>query len=197
VAGIRTFALVTFFGTLMGLLRTEVGPWGIAAGLIALTIMFVVVDVRRYSGVEDTPGLTTLVAALIMCGVGVAISVDQFVAAVLIGAGVATILQWKRPLHVFVERIGQKDMHAIFQLVLIGLIVLPVLPDQAYGPYSVLNPYEIWLMVVLICGISVSSYMVYKFRGAKGGDRAGWCAGWPHLQYGDNRQLQPSREAIA
>jgi uncharacterized membrane protein (DUF4010 family) len=55
------------------------------------------------------------------------------------------------------------------QFVLITLVILPVLPNQAYGPYAVLNPFQIWLMVVLIVGISLIGYVAYKLFGAKAG----------------------------
>ena len=32
------------------------------------------------------------------------------------------------------------------QFVLISLVILPVLPNRAFGPYQVLNPFKIWLM---------------------------------------------------
>ncbi|KAA5540737.1 MgtC/SapB family protein [Roseiconus nitratireducens] len=169
VAGIRTFALVTLFGTVMGLLLSSLGEWIVIAGVLALTSMIVVVNVMKSAGRHEVHGLTTQVAALVMYAVGVTVAIDQFALAVLVGAGVAMLLHWKQPLHVFVQRIGDKDIRAIFQLVLIGLIVLPVLPNRAFGPYGVLNPYEIWLMVVLICGISVGSYLAQKFLGAKAG----------------------------
>jgi uncharacterized membrane protein (DUF4010 family) len=51
----------------------------------------------------------------------------------------------------------------------ISLIILPILPDQTYGPLDVLNPRNIWLMVVLIVGISVVGYFIYKFVGKKTG----------------------------
>ena len=35
------------------------------------------------------------------------------------------------------------------QFVLVSLVILPVLPDQTYGPYHVLNPHRIWILVVL------------------------------------------------
>ena len=55
------------------------------------------------------------------------------------------------------------------QFALISMVVLPVLPDRAYGPYGVFNPFEIWLMVVLIVGISLVGYVAYKLLGAKDG----------------------------
>ena len=57
------------------------------------------------------------------------------------------------------------------QFVLVSLVILPVLPQQDLGPYGVWNPFQIWLMVVLIVGISLTGYIAYKFLGAKITDR--------------------------
>src|SRR5688500_20225348 len=65
-------------------------------------------------------------------------------------------------------------MHAIMLFVLLSMVILPVLPDQPYGLYGVFNPFRIWLMVVLIVGISLGGYVAYKLTG----DRAGaWATG--------------------
>lgn len=52
---------------------------------------------------------------------------------------------------------------------MIGLVILPAMPDRAFGPYGVVNPFEIWLMVVLIVGISLSAYVAYRLLGAHAG----------------------------
>jgi len=57
------------------------------------------------------------------------------------------------------------------------MVILPILPNQRYGPYNVLNPFKIWLMVVLIVGISLGGYIVYKFFGQKAGTLAGGILG--------------------
>ena len=64
---------------------------------------------------------------------------------------------------------GEKDLRAIMQFVLIALVILPVLPDRTMGPYGVLNPYQIWWMVVLIVGLSLAGYVAYKLFGARAG----------------------------
>jgi uncharacterized membrane protein (DUF4010 family) len=51
----------------------------------------------------------------------------------------------------------------------ISLVILPILPDETYGPFDVLNPKNIWLMITLIVGISVFGYFIYKFVGKKVG----------------------------
>jgi uncharacterized membrane protein (DUF4010 family) len=68
-----------------------------------------------------------------------------------------------------VARLGEHDARAIFRFVLIALVILPVLPDRTFDPYEVLNPFEIWLMVVLIVGISLAAYVASRLLGRRGG----------------------------
>jgi uncharacterized membrane protein (DUF4010 family) len=86
-----------------------------------------------------------------------------------VAGAVALLLHWKKPLHGFVKRIGEDDVQAIMRLILIALVILPILPNQAYDPFGVLNPFKIWLMVVLIVGISLGAYMAYQLLGARVG----------------------------
>jgi uncharacterized membrane protein (DUF4010 family) len=51
------------------------------------------------------------------------------------------------------------------------------LPNQAYGPYEVLNPREIWFMVVLIVGISLTGYIAYKLFHSRAGVALGGLLG--------------------
>lgn len=179
-AGIRTFAIITVFGTLAGLVgvaQPTFGPWLIVAGMLSVAALMVMMNLRRQRSDEEQPGPTTEAAALIMFGVGVLLALQQTGPAVCIGGGVAVLLQWKKPMHDFVRRIGEVEMYAIFRLALIALVVLPVLPDRTYGPYDVLNPFNIWLMVVLIVGVSVAGYMVYKFLGTRVGTAVGGVLG--------------------
>lgn len=177
VAGIRTFALITVLGTVCALLAREFGGWVLGAGLLGLAGLMIVQNVIRLRAGEPHFGQTTEVAALVMFAVGAAVPLDLTPAAVVAGGAVALLLYWKHPLHRFVKRIGQAEMRAIFRVVLLALVVLPVLPNRAYGPYAVLNPFKIWLMVVLICGISLGGYMAYKLLGAKAGTVLGGVLG--------------------
>jgi uncharacterized membrane protein (DUF4010 family) len=60
-------------------------------------------------------------------------------------------------------------VRAIMQFVVVSLIVLPVLPSETYGPYDVLNPRQIWWMVVLIVGLNLIGYGAYRILGARAG----------------------------
>lgn len=169
VAGIRTFALITVSGTLCGLLAAHFGGWTVAAGLLALVALLVVANLSKIAAGEFDPGLTTEFAALTMYGIGAYLTVGQPAIAVVTTGAVAVLLHMKRPLHEFIPRISERDFHAIMRFVLITLVILPVLPDQEYGPFHVLNPRNIWFMVVLIVGLNLVGYVAYLLLGDRTG----------------------------
>ncbi len=169
VAGIRTFPLITLMGTLAGTLDGSQVSWISASALFGLAILLVMANWARIQKGEGGAGLTTEAAALLMFLVGVSLAVGITGPAIVIAGVTAVLLQWKRRLHGLVERIGENDLKSLIHLVLIALVILPLLPDTTFGPYDVLNPYKIWLMVVLIVGISMAAYVAEKILGAQSG----------------------------
>jgi len=170
VAGIRTFALMALLGTMCAELGHVYGGWVVAAGFLSIALLFVMLNVikARVAPVVDH-GLTTEIAALLTYGVGAYLAVGDTAVAVGVGGTVALLLYWKEPLHNFVAQINADDIRAIMQFVLLSLVILPVLPNRTYGPYGVLNPFEIWMFVVLIVGIGLAGYVTYKVFGQRGG----------------------------
>lgn len=165
IAGIRTFGLVGLFGGLSGVLAGALGGWLIAGGMLACTAMAVVGNLAALRQKEADIGLTTEFAMLAVFALGALAGMQQLTPAV-IGAGtVMVLLHYKEPLHGIVRKVGAKDLREIARLVLIGLVILPLLPNQKMGYLGVLNPFKIWLMVVLIVGISLAAYLVGKFIG--------------------------------
>jgi uncharacterized membrane protein (DUF4010 family) len=104
-----------------------------------------------------------------MFGVGCAIGLAWYRVGVLVTGAVAVLLHWKAPIHGFVKRVGAQDLNAIFRVVLVAMVILPILPNRSYGPYDVINPFEIWTMVSLIVGISLGAYIAYKLLGERAG----------------------------
>jgi uncharacterized membrane protein (DUF4010 family) len=169
LAGLRTFPLITLLGAVSGMLAQSAGPWVLAAGVLALAIViFSGKETDTRSGHID-PGLTTEIAILLMYGVGALLILGPPEIAIAIGGITAVLLHFKGELQTAVSRLTARDMRVIMQFALISLVILPVLPDRTYGPYQVINPRNIWLMVVLIVGIGLSGYIAYKFFGEKTG----------------------------
>jgi uncharacterized membrane protein (DUF4010 family) len=169
LAGIRTFPLITVFGTIAAALAQTYGGAVLAAGFLALAGVIVTANLLRHRDAERTydPGQTTEAALLLMFGVGAYLFAGDASIAVVVAGGVAVLLQLKEPLHRAVAGLGDHDFKAITQFVLIALVILPLLPDRDFGPYEVLNPRDIWWMVVLIVGLGLCGYLVYKYVGGK------------------------------
>jgi uncharacterized membrane protein (DUF4010 family) len=169
LAGIRTFPLITLLGTVCGLLSQTHGGWIVAAGFFGLALLILSANRAKVeSGIAD-PGMTTEVAILLMYGIGAYLVLGRASIAVAVTGAVVILLHFKQPLHRFVQKIGEKDVLAVMQLALISLVILPVLPNEAYGPFKVLNPFKTWLMVVLIVSISLAGYVAYKLFGQNTG----------------------------
>ena len=172
IAGIRTFPLITSLGVLCGVAAQSFGGWVVAAGLLGLAALAVVANAVQIRSTELDPGMTTEVAGLVMFMIGVALTAGLVLEAIVAGAGVALLLHWKAKLHSFAGRIEPEEFDSLMRFILITLVILPVLPNHGYGPYGILNPFRIWLMVVLIVGISLAGYVAFRLFGAKLGTLA-------------------------
>jgi uncharacterized membrane protein (DUF4010 family) len=186
MAGMRTFPLITVFGSVSAVLANHFQEsWIVAAGVLAMVGVMVLGHLFRPRP-DPHPGTTTDVAMLLMYAVGAMVVIGPMPVAIAIGGGVAVLLQFKPELHSIAQKLGDEDLRAIMQFVLITCIILPVLPDRNFSPWNVLelrapapgqppdplavlNPFETWLMVALIVGMSLGGYIIYKFFGRDAG----------------------------
>lgn len=167
-AGLRTFGLTALTGTVCGLLTEAIGaPWLIPAALLGLALMMIAA--YRDSGDGSDPGTTTTVALLLCFALGVLAWYEHAQLAVALALVATTLLHFKAELHGVIRRLAPQDLVSFLQFAIVTFIVLPVLPDRAYGPYEVLNPYRIWLMVVLISGLGLAGYAVLRIVGQERG----------------------------
>ena len=164
VAGIRTFALATLLGSITGLIAEHFDAGIIVAiGGLCLALLLVTVNFLKQKDKEiQDLGQTTEVAFLLMYALGVYLSFGNLNLGVALGGMIALLLHYKSRMGQFVDNLDPKDIRAIMQFVAITLVILPILPNQTYGPYDVLNPREVWLMVVLIVSLSMIGYIIYK-----------------------------------
>ena len=167
VAGFRTIGLIGFSGGLFAFIDGGSGMV-IAAGFIGLALLLregfgAQIDITREVSV------TTMVAALNAYALG-ALAVMGHSQIAAAGAVIVAFLLWlRRPFHALLDRIEEKELSAFLRLLLISVVVLPVLPDESFGPYEALNPREIWWMVVLISALQFIGYLGVKWLGSRRG----------------------------
>lgn len=176
LGGVRTFTLLSIFGTLCAFIANSFGVWIIVSGFLGVISVILVGNFshkKNFDAKKHSP-LSTEVAMLVMFAVGVLAATGPLWLAASAAGILVIILQLKMPLHRLMERFNEDEIKAFIQFILISLIILPILPDRTMGPFDVLNPFEIWLMVILIVAISLTGYILYKFLGGRVGT---WMSG--------------------
>lgn len=168
-AGLRTFALVSLFGTLVALIADKSGtPWMLMAGLLSVAGMIVASYINAPTENND-PGTTTVTALLISYSLGVLVWLGFSKLAVMLAIATTTLLYFKPELQGITQRLTRRDLVSILQFSVLTFVILPILPDQNYGPYGSFNPYQAWMMVVLISGLSLAGYVALRMTGQRYG----------------------------
>ena len=169
-AGVRTFALVSLFGSVSVYASEQSGlPW--LLGLIFLSVMAVVITSYQATSRRGEIGATTEVSLLITFFVGCICAWGEVGIAGAITVVSMLLLSLKGWLHDLAKRIEPSDVEATLKFAIITLIVLPLVPNTNFGPegLEVINPYKTWLMVVLIAGLNFVGYILVKVLGKKHG----------------------------
>ncbi|MDT8307527.1 MAG: DUF4010 domain-containing protein, partial [Anaerolineae bacterium] len=169
-AGLRTFSLMALVGAAAAMIADVLdAPWAFVGIIVPLGVLIAVGYYITAS--RGNPGMTTEVAAIVTVLAGALAYWEHMALAVALAVVTTGLLSLKLELHGFVERLNRQDIFAILKFALITAIILPVLPNETFGPppFDALNPYTVWLLVVLISGISFLGYVLMKLLKAREG----------------------------
>lgn len=157
-AGSRSFALIA----LGGAVAASFQPWAVVVGLCGLAALMVTAYFRTSA---DDPGTTTEIAALIAYLLG-ALAYSRTAVAVALAVVVVALLASKTRIHRFArEVVSEIELEDAIKFFAVAFVVLPLLPDRDLGPYGILNPSKLWLLVVLITGIGWIGYIGVRALG--------------------------------
>lgn len=165
-AGARTFAVICLLGYLSALLSVYI-PFII----LVVTLILGALLVSAYC-INRTPsdnGMTTEFSAFVTFFVGIFLAFEPSMLSVFIAIVLLFILNLKEKIQLYEKVIEKKDLSAAIVFLMMTFVVLPLLPDKTIDPLHYFNPYQIWLMVVLVAGISFFGYIAIRFIGAKHG----------------------------
>jgi uncharacterized membrane protein (DUF4010 family) len=158
-AGVRTFALAS----LTGALSQIVGGWPMLA--VALAVIGGLRMVTHLSLPDRQAGLTTSLALLLVVVLG-ALSIEHTFLAAASGVLVAALLAARTVLREF-SRSVLTDIEIRDGLILgvSSLLILPVLPNEGFGPGGAINPQTLFLIIILVMAIGVVSHICTRIFG--------------------------------
>ncbi|MGQ3050175.1 MAG: MgtC/SapB family protein [Roseateles sp.] len=180
IGGIRTHALLALAGATSAWLGQALQlPWLLVVVIAAVAAMTVTRHVLwRHDGRDAAPSMTSQIAAVLVVLLGGLAATGHQALAVALAVTLSAVLAFKQPLHALVQRLGLDDILAGLKLLIASVIVLPLLPNETMDPWQALNPYQLWLMVVLILALSLAGYVGMRWLGpARGAAITGLAGG--------------------
>lgn len=168
VAGIRTYGMISLLGGLSGILAQQVDAYLMGFIFLGLTSVLLLAYSKSLDKFEDF-SITGTIASLITFTLGALTVFGHITLASAFAVVITSLLGFKPLLHGWLKKLEQHELNATLKLLLISVVMLPILPDQGYGPWAAFNPYHIWWMVVLIAGISYLGYFAIKIVGNQHG----------------------------
>ena len=176
--GIRTHILLALVGAASARLAVERSlPWAFAVTLAVVGAAVIASYVHHNRTRDDAPGLTSEVAAIAVFLLGAMVVVGDAALAVALGVVTSAVLAYKQPLHGAVQRLDTQDVFAGLKLLIATFIVLPLLPDAPADPWQAINPYRLWLLVILISALSLAGYVAVRWLGSTHGSAITGLAG--------------------
>ena len=161
IAGSRTFGIAG----LAGGVAAAISPYAVAGALLAMGVI-AAGGLRRD---DEDRGVTTEVALVGVVGLG-ALSWSSPSLAVGAAVGIVVLLWAKHPIHRFArDLVSEDDVRDALTFFVAAFVVLPLLPDADMGPYGVLNPRRIWLVVVLLTATGWVGYVASRVLGVRRG----------------------------
>lgn len=166
IGGLRTFMLIAMAGAIAAWLSVELSsPWIFISVGVVIGAVVVAGYILHVLGHPDAHGTTTEVAAVVVYLLGALPLFGYHTIAVALAITMSALLAFKEPLHGAIERIGRDDMYAALKLLIATFVVLPVLPNSAIDPWGAVNPYRVWILVILISGLSLVGYVAARWLG--------------------------------
>ena len=205
--GLRSFSLITVLGVIVGFLYPSfIGlSMLIGGGFFMLLLIFYTLDTLQ----TKNPGITTELAMMYAFMIGVLLTVTFFPVQLTIAITIVVtlLLSQKKKIKTVMEGIRFQEINAFISFALIALVILPFLPNTTYALIDIpglktffyniglgdtkllsldlINPFKLWLIVVLVIGVDLIGYLLEKVIGAK----KGWLLAAQQVDL--SHQLQP------
>jgi len=164
-AGARTFTLLGAIGGFAGWLLRDGYPVAgailLAAGVLLPAVAYAV-TVRRPGTTTD--GTTEVVAVLVVV-LGTVAGLGERTLASAAGAITVLLLAEKSAMQAALQRVAAHELRAALQFAVLALVILPLIPDGAYGPFAAFRPRSLWIAVLMFSALNFAGYIARRLVG--------------------------------
>jgi uncharacterized membrane protein (DUF4010 family) len=167
-AGLRTYSLWSLVGFLSAYVHEMHAAFFFPVSFATFGIFLIAanaIDRNTHRGL----GLTSYAAAILTYLVGALIYWQRLEAAFAIAVTIGILVAAKPFIHSWTSNLTNEDILSLLQFLAVTGLILPLVPNRGFGPLSAFNPYNIWLMVVLISGLGFVGYVAMRLLGTRAG----------------------------
>jgi uncharacterized membrane protein (DUF4010 family) len=163
-AGFRTFALSGLLGGVTGIAALHAGAQLIGLVFLGYTASFAAFHWLE-AKTERNMSVTSVVAGMLTFLLGAMSVTGEVRIAIACAVAMTVLLALREQLHRWVASLTWEEIRAVLILLAMTFLLLPLLPNRAIDPWNSINPYEIWLLAILIAAISFGGYVAVRVLG--------------------------------
>ncbi len=164
-AGVRTFTLLGLIGGFGGWFFRDGQP-ALAAVIIGAGVLF---PISAYAATLRRPGTTTdgttEVAAILVVAMGATSALGHRMLASAAAVLCVLLLAEKSTFQKALHKVAAHELRAALQFAVLALVILPLLPSGAYGPFGAFQPRQLWIVVLLFSGLNFAGYIARRVIG--------------------------------
>lgn len=167
-AGFRTFALSGLLGGVAGLISLHTDALLPTAVFLAYASCFALFHWLEARTDHDV-SVTSVIAGLITYLLGFLAVLGDLEIAIACAVAMTALLALRDPLHRWVATLTWPEIRSVLTILAMTFLLLPLLPNRTIDPWQAINPYEIWLLTVVIAAVSFAGYAAVKALGDRKG----------------------------
>ncbi len=166
IAGVRSFTIASIAGMISSYLAQIIN-----SGILLISLAFFAVISVVYVYIKNVtlkhPGITGPIAFYCTFLLGVLISYEQYLIAIVGAVVITLLLAEKRPLHSFATNLTDDEILSATRFLAVVFILYPITPNELF--LGVINPRTILLIVIIVATLSFISFVAMKKMGTKQG----------------------------
>lgn len=174
-AGVRTFALFGFFGGIAAITAQALAPQNAPVAAIVLVAALAVLSAalitfkRREAEADANFSVTGVVAgqATFVLGALAVLGDPAFAGAAAVV--MTALLASREVLHTLLRRMRWTELRSAIVLAVMTFVALPLIPNEPLPQLMGLNPARVWLLAIILAGVSFLGYVAVQLFGAERG----------------------------